>query len=335
MRGRGQSALRRAVYGAGGVRPANPRRLVLRADVFAAVCPLGAVQELVAVRPIRTPRWLDHVLGLLPYIYLGAAVVFATTGVGDDRGPYIICKYDPFVGLFRMSASATMLTLGLGFLALGFFVGRPYCRYVCPLGAILKLCSRVSKRHVRIPPEECIKCKLCEDACPYGAILEPTVEQSPQERLKGRRRLAILLAAFPLLVAASAGLGFWLGVPLARLHPQAALAELVHRAAAEAQGADGGEASSSTLSAADRDKIEAFANTRRPAEELYAEARTLHAELPRPGRGWAAGSGWWWGSSSSRSPSAAAATSISPTAATASPAADASGIAPRNRSGWG
>ena len=36
----------------------------------AAVCPLGAVQELVAVRPIRTPRWLDHVLGLLPYIYL-------------------------------------------------------------------------------------------------------------------------------------------------------------------------------------------------------------------------------------------------------------------------
>ena len=37
-----------------------------------------------------------------------------------------------------------------------------------------------------IPPEECIKCKLCEDACPYGAILEPTVEQSPEERLKGR-----------------------------------------------------------------------------------------------------------------------------------------------------
>ncbi len=43
----------------------------------AAVCPLGAVQELVAVRSIRVPRWLDEALGLVAYIYLGAAVIFA------------------------------------------------------------------------------------------------------------------------------------------------------------------------------------------------------------------------------------------------------------------
>src|SRR3989304_2233291 len=48
----------------------------------AAVCPLGAVQELVAIRPVQTPVWLDHTLGLLAYVYLGAAVLFAATGTG-------------------------------------------------------------------------------------------------------------------------------------------------------------------------------------------------------------------------------------------------------------
>jgi len=235
-----------------------------------AVCPLGAVQELVAVRPVRTPQWLDHALGLLPYVYLGAAVVFATVGTGDDRAPYLICKYDPFVGFFRLSASAGMLALGLGFLLVGIFIGRPYCRYLCPYGAILKLCSRVSKRQVRIPPEECIKCKLCEDACPYGAILEPTVEQSPRERLRGRRRLAVLLVLFPLLVAVGAVLGYQLGVPLSRLHPRAALAELVRQGDPDAPQAE-------------LDKIAAFDNTREEPERLYNDARALHEQFAHAG----------------------------------------------------
>ncbi len=43
----------------------------------AAVCPLGALQELVTIRPVKVPAWLEHSLGLLPYVYLGAAVLFA------------------------------------------------------------------------------------------------------------------------------------------------------------------------------------------------------------------------------------------------------------------
>ena len=46
----------------------------------ALVCPLGAVQELVAMRSVRVPKWVDHSLGLVPYFYLGAAVGFAATG---------------------------------------------------------------------------------------------------------------------------------------------------------------------------------------------------------------------------------------------------------------
>ena len=136
----------------------------------AAVCPLGAMQEIMAVRPVQVPAWIDHALGLLAYVYLGAAVLFAATG-----SAWIICRYDPFVGLFRMTSTATMLAMTAGFLGVGLFIGRPYCRWLCPYGAVLALLSRLSWRHLRIFPQQCVQCRLCEDACPYGAIQRPTI----------------------------------------------------------------------------------------------------------------------------------------------------------------
>lgn len=199
----------------------------------ASVCPLGAMQELVAVRPLKTPAWLDHALGLLAYIYLGAAVLFAALfGLGrlpesSSDTAFLICRYDPFVGFFRLSGGTGMLIFGGSLLLIGVFIGRPYCRYLCPYGAILGLLSKVAKWHVQIPPEDCINCRLCEDACPYGAIREPTVAPPPSARAAARRRLAAFIALLPVLVAAFAWLGSHLDVPLARMHPTFRLAERV------------------------------------------------------------------------------------------------------------
>ena len=220
----------------------------------AAVCPLGAVQELVVLRPVKVPRWLEHALGLLAYDYLGLAVVLAATGTA-----FVICRYDPFVGFFRLSGSANMLIFGGCLLLIGVFVGRPYCRYLCPYGALLGLLSKVSKWHLRIPPEECINCRLCEDVCPYGAIRVPTVEQSPKVRAGGRRRLAVLLVLLPVLVALCTWLGCRLVVPLSQMHPTVRLAERVRLE-------NDGKVSDTT------DASDAFRNTQRPVEDLYGEA---------------------------------------------------------------
>jgi NosR/NirI family transcriptional regulator, nitrous oxide reductase regulator len=165
----------------------------------AAVCPLGAVQELVALRPVNVPAWLDQALGLLRYIYLGAGVLFAATGTA-----FVVCRYDPFVGLFRHSASANMLILGACFLVGGIFVGRPYCRYLCPYGVLLGLCSSFSRWRVTITPDVCIQCRLCEESCPFGAIRPAMTEWSNVDRAAGKRLLAALLVALPL---AAAGVG--------------------------------------------------------------------------------------------------------------------------------
>ncbi len=63
-----------------------------------------------------------------------------------------------------------MMAIGSAFLVLGMFVGRPYCRYLCPYGGLLAWCSRLATRGVTITPGRELDCGLCAGACPYGAI---------------------------------------------------------------------------------------------------------------------------------------------------------------------
>ncbi len=121
----------------------------------AGVCPLGAIQDVVLVHPLQLPLWLSQALGLLAYVYLGAAVLFAATG-----SAFIICEYDPFVSFFRLNGSINMLVLGGSLLLIGMFVGRPYCRFLCPYGVLLRLMSRVSKWRITITPKNCIQSRL-------------------------------------------------------------------------------------------------------------------------------------------------------------------------------
>jgi NosR/NirI family nitrous oxide reductase transcriptional regulator len=237
----------------------------------AAVCPLGAIQELVALWPIRVPKWLDHALGLLAYIYLGLAVAMAATGTA-----FLICRYDPFVAFFRLSGDTNMLIFGGCFLLLGVFVCRPYCRYVCPYGALLGLLSKVSMWHVKIPPTDCINCRLCEDSCPYGAIEEPTVDQAAEKRPGARRRLVVLLLLLPVLVGAGAWIGTFCESPLGRLDPTIRLAQEVHIDAMLDDNLADEEIS---------DTLDAFQDTGVSVEKLYTDARARSAVLRIAG-GW-------------------------------------------------
>jgi NAD-dependent dihydropyrimidine dehydrogenase PreA subunit len=132
------------------------------------VCALGAIQELVVLKPLQVPARLDRALGLLKYVYLAAAILLAIKpALGRD---FLICRFDPFVGFFRRTGAPHMLLLGGGFLLLGMFVGRPYCRYLCPYGGLLAWCTRLARRGVTITPDRELDCGLCTGACPYGAI---------------------------------------------------------------------------------------------------------------------------------------------------------------------
>lgn len=188
----------------------------------AAVCPLGAVQEVCAVHPVQVPKPADAVLGLFAYAYLGVTVLGLATGSG-----FLICRYDPFVGFFRQGGSFNMLLAGGVLLAAGIFVARPYCRYLCPYGVLLRWASLLARRHAAITPGACIQCRLCEASCPYHAIVYPTPAGAPEPRNAGTRRLARLLIIAPVVVLVLAGAGYAAHGFLARLHPTVWLADRI------------------------------------------------------------------------------------------------------------
>ncbi len=187
----------------------------------AGVCPHGALQDLLLVKPIKVPAWLEHALGVLPFIFLGFGLTFAATGTG-----FPICRYDPIVPIFRLNGPGLLIALAVLTLVLGMFVGRPYCRFLCPYGALLKLASLTSKWKVRVTPDICTQCQLCANSCPFGAMREPslgTVE--PKFLLLDRRRLGWLLVLVPVLIACGALIGGQLAVPVSKLNPTVELAE--------------------------------------------------------------------------------------------------------------
>ncbi|MBT3243796.1 MAG: 4Fe-4S binding protein [Bacteroidetes bacterium] len=188
----------------------------------AGACPLGAIQDLLIFKPISIPVWLRKGLGLIPFLYLGLAVLFAATGTD-----FIICRWDPYVGIFRMDARFIMIVLGVAMLLIGLFVARPYCRFLCPYGVLLNWTSRFSKYHMAITPSSCINCKLCETSCPFDAIDIPQEQAPASARQSDLKKFLVYLLIIPLLMGAGAFIGYKSHVFLSKAHSDVYLAELL------------------------------------------------------------------------------------------------------------
>ena len=224
----------------------------------AGACPLGAIQDIFAFRPMPIKAWLEKVLGIIPFIYLGLAILYAATGTD-----FVICRYDPFIGFYRLDATFTMFMLGALFLLIGVFIARPYCRFLCPYGAILNLISRFSFRHMTITPTTCINCKLCESSCPFGAINMPAPVREKEKTEVIVRRYILLSILVPVLVFAG-------GFIASNFHENLAMVNHKVKLASEVLN-------NTNYGVKDKDAIEitAFKSSGQTTEKLYAEAAEI------------------------------------------------------------
>ena len=163
------------------------------------VCPFGALQELVHIRNYRLSKAATAVLGIIPWMYLIFALLFAVT-----RSRFIICQFDPFIGIFRLGGDIGFIMFGALLLVASIFTGRPFCRFLCPYGALLSLFSRISIWKIKITGKTCNNCELCHNSCPVDAIRYPFGNRIKESRTQGVRRILTYFAALPLLILASA-----------------------------------------------------------------------------------------------------------------------------------
>lgn len=102
----------------------------------AHVCPFGSAQELagkLSRRKLRiTPRVL-RVLTALRNLLWGVLMALLLTGTCTAW-----IDYELFTAFIYSSASVWVIVLAVLFLVLSVWVPRPYCRFVCPTGALMK-----------------------------------------------------------------------------------------------------------------------------------------------------------------------------------------------------
>ena len=102
----------------------------------ANVCPFGSAQELagkLSRRKLRiTPRVLK-LLSVLRNLLWGVLMALLLTGTCTAW-----IDYELFTAFLYSSASVWVIVLAALFLVLSVWVPRPYCRFVCPTGALVK-----------------------------------------------------------------------------------------------------------------------------------------------------------------------------------------------------
>lgn len=165
----------------------------------AGVCPLGALQELVNIKNFRLSRSVSVTLSVIPWVYLAFTILYAAT-----RSQFLICRLDPFVGIFRLGGDLGMITFGAVLLLMSVFIGRPFCQFLCPYGALLSVFSSLSWKQLEITEKGCINCALCGKSCPVDAIRAPQVSKTKEERRKGVNRIIFFAILLPLLTVAGA-----------------------------------------------------------------------------------------------------------------------------------
>ena len=101
------------------------------------VCPLGSIQELAGMTnhnklkmSKQTVQYLEHFRKLLFWVLM----VLMLAGVWSQW-----MDYELFVAFIFKSAAWVIILIAVVFILLSFFVPRPYCRFVCPMGSLLKL----------------------------------------------------------------------------------------------------------------------------------------------------------------------------------------------------
>ena len=150
------------------------------------LCPFGFLQELlykIPVRKWRIPKKIDDRLRYLKYVILVVFVLLlpaflhGTYGIGDPWFCKYICPAGTLEGGIPLVSVNSGLRSMVGVLfswkilililvlVASMHIYRPFCKYICPLGAIYGLFNRFSIYQMQVEKDTCTHCGICEKTC--------------------------------------------------------------------------------------------------------------------------------------------------------------------------
>lgn len=150
------------------------------------LCPFGLIQDLLHkipfVKKINTFR-RDKLLRKLKYVILIVFVILMPLFLVDVLGqssPYfckLICPAGTLEGGIPLVLLNKTLRSTVGWLYawknlllavtifLSIMIYRPFCKYICPLGAVYSLFNPISVFRYQVDKDKCTDCKACAKAC--------------------------------------------------------------------------------------------------------------------------------------------------------------------------
>lgn len=150
------------------------------------LCPFGWIQDLLYKIPLfhkkknlpghKGLRWLRFGI-LLVFVILLPSLAVGVTGMGEPWFCKYICPSGTLFGGLPLTAVNEGLRAACGFLfqwkvflllavlVLSIKYSRPFCKYICPLGAVYGCFNPISLYRLQVDSQKCIRCGKCQRAC--------------------------------------------------------------------------------------------------------------------------------------------------------------------------
>lgn len=148
------------------------------------LCPFGWFQELLhriptrklSTKKLRPLTYLKYVI-LLAMVVLLPAFAVNDVGMGDPFFCKYLCPQGVLEGAIPLALVNSGIRAALGKLftwklcillavtALSILFYRPFCKWLCPLGAFYALFNKVSLLQMKVDANACISCGKCARAC--------------------------------------------------------------------------------------------------------------------------------------------------------------------------
>jgi ferredoxin len=155
--------------------------LLLRRAFCGYMCPIGTISDWVrgaarrvGIREIHPPPGVDRALSGLKYAVL-AVIVYFTWREGEllfrawCPAYAMISRHGADIAWYAYAVSGAILGASL-------VTAMPFCRWFCPLAAVLNPFSRFGLARVKRDPAVCGDCRACARACPMAIPVDAMAE---------------------------------------------------------------------------------------------------------------------------------------------------------------